>query len=307
MRDFPSHSVVTPLKGLPGVFLKRDDELHPAGSKIRKLATLIPALVANKSRPVWLLGSMNGNSVLAAVPLFRQAGLTFRVLTPRYSQLYSNGILASQILYPSEIKKVLPCAAPMAAQALARLAAAGQLALVAEGLDHPAAYEGAASLAADLRRNELAIGQQLDHVFVDSGSGLMAAALIAGDLRLGRIRQYHIVLAAGDEELVIRQLLQVTARLLPDAPPTDQALRALPIRFYQPKVGRSFGSTPAVVWRTIHEVARLEGVLLDPLYTAKTYQVMAEVSSSLSGTKVMIHSGGLSSLGGFLPKLAALV
>lgn len=300
MRDFPLNSALTPLQALPDSYLKRDDELHPAGSKIRKLATLIPALT-RQERPVWLAGGLNSNSVIAAAPLLREAGLCFRVLTPRYPKLYPNGILACQILAAEQIKTVLPAALAPALAALRRLARAGQVALVEEGLDHPAAYEGAASLAADLSRNEQALGLDIRHVFVDSGSGLMAAALIAGDLRLGIRRHYHIVLAAGSEALVYRQLIKVTAKILPAA--SEAALRALPVSFYRPLVGRSFGSTPAAVWRTIRQVARAEGVLLDPIYTAKTYQVFAQQAPQLEGTKVMVHSGGTGSLMGFADKL----
>lgn len=300
MRDFPLRSALTPLQTLPDCFFKRDDELHPAGSKIRKLATLIPAL-ASQQRPVWLAGGLNSNSIIAAAPLLQEAGLCYRVLTPRYHKLYANGILACQILAPDQIKTVLPAALAPALAALRRLASAGQLTLIEEGLDHPAAYEGAASLAADLRRNEQAQGLDIRHVFVDSGSGLMAAGLIAGDLRLGIRRHYHIVLAAGSEAQLYRQLAHVTAHIRPTA--GEAALRALPISFYRPLSGRSFGSTPAAVWDTIRQVARSEGVLLDPIYTAKTFQVLEQQAPRLAGTKVMVHSGGTGSLAGFLDKL----
>lgn len=293
---------MTPLRKLSDCYLKRDDELHPAGCKIRKLATLVPALAAEPERTVWLVGGINGNSILAAAPLLRQAGVSMRVLTPRCNELHANGILASQILQPNEVKRVLPAALAPAVAALRRLAATGEIALVEEGIDHPTAYEGAASLATDLARNEQTLGKEIHHVFVDSGSGLMAAGLIAGDLRLGVRRHYHIVLTAGSEELVYRQVQKVTDRLLPGT--TNKMLKALPISFYRPLVGRSFGSTPAAVWQTIRSVARTEGILLDPIYTAKTFQLFAHHAPRLTGTKVMIHSGGAGGLAGFLPQLA---
>lgn len=303
VRSYNLRSDISALSGLSNTYLKRDDELSfgVSGSKWRKLSSLVHTLAENRQRSLWLVGGINSNSVLAASQQFREAQLAFQILTTPYHHLHSNGILAMQVLDPQQIKVVQSAALPATMAALRRLAAAKQLTLIEEGLDHPAAYVGAASLSQDLQRNERELGIGFHHVVMDAGTGISAAALIIGDALAGIARHYHIVLIAGDEEYFARQFAKVAASL-PGA--AGLQLTAIPLSFYRPKVGRSFGSIPAAVWQTIKRVARAEGILLDPLYTAKTYGVLEEIAPALSGPKVMIHTGGGLSLAGFLGKLS---
>lgn len=312
-RSYGLASEITQLRGQNDAYLKRDDELSfgVSGSKWRKLASLIPALLELQPRPVWLVGGLNSNSILAAAQLFREAGLIFRILIPPYYQLRSNGNLALQILRPEEIKVVSRGSMEATLTSLRRLNSSGDIVLVEEGLDHPAAYAGAATLATDLHRNEAELQSCaakprtpargfFRHVFIDAGTGISAAALIVADVQAGYSRSYHVVLVAGDEGYFRRQLAKVAKHLGLEQGRHEAVL----VRFYRPRVGKSFGSTPRAVLDIIQRVARQEGVFLDPLYTAKTYDVFAHHSPALEGAKVMIHTGGGLSLAGALPKLS---
>lgn len=310
MQRFGLASELTRLNSLSGVFLKRDDELSfgVSGSKWRKLATLVPHLLRHPSRPVWLVGGLASNSVVAAAQVFREAGLNLRVLIPSRSASAPthspNAVLSAMILGHADIKRGQPAAVPAAIAALRQLAHLGVITWLDEGLDHPAAYPGAASLAADLHRNEDERGERFRHVVIDAGTGVSAAAMILNDARhlrgTGFRRHYHVVLIAGDEAYFGRQWAKV-ARILPGT--EGLCPGQLGVEFYRPDVGKSFGSTPAAVFATIRKVARQDGVLLDPIYTAKTYEVLARRIAPLPGAKVMIHTGGGLSLGGFLDRL----
>lgn len=311
MHRFGLASELTRLNSQPGVFLKRDDELSfgVSGSKWRKLATLVPHLLRHPSRPVWLVGGLASNSVVAAAQVFREAGLNLRVLTPTgrptpHASRAPNAVLSTMILGPQDRKMVQPTALPATTAALRHLAHLGAITWLDEGLDHPAAYPGAASLATDLQRNEDELGERFRHVVIDAGTGVSAAAMILKDARLlqgtGFRRRYHVVLIAGDEAYFGRQWTKVARTLLGTEGLSPEKLG---VEFYRPEVGKSFGSTPAAVFATIRKVARQDGVLLDPIYTAKTYEVLARRIAPLPGAKVMIHTGGGLSLGGFLDRL----
>lgn len=318
MNRFGLASELTRLNSLPGVFLKRDDELSfgVSGSKWRKLATLVPHLLRHPSRPVWLVGGLASNSVVAAAQVFREAGLNLRVLTPSgrpapSSSRAPNAVLSTLILGPEQRKMVQSATLPTTIAALRQLAQRGAITWLGEGLDHPAAYTGAASLATDLQRNEDELGERFRHIVIDAGTGVSAAAMILNDARLlrntGFRRHYHVVLIAGDEGYFGRQWAKVASHL-----PGAKGLtpHQLGVEFYRPEVGKSFGSTPAAVFATIRKVAQQDGVLLDPIYTAKTYEVLARriapgsaSSKGRQGPTVMIHTGGGLSLMGFLDRL----
>jgi 1-aminocyclopropane-1-carboxylate deaminase/D-cysteine desulfhydrase-like pyridoxal-dependent ACC family enzyme len=70
---------------------------------------------------------------------------------------------------------------------------------------------------------------------------------------------------------------------------------------YKPICLAAFGSTNATLFQTIQSIARSEGFLLDPIYSAKLFQTTQALiqCKSLQGQGLLIHSGGTWSLSGF--------
>ena len=71
----------------------------------------------------------------------------------------------------------------------------------------------------------------------------------------------------------------------------------LPIEVVDGYVGPGYGQADDHVFQTIREVARLEGIILDPVYTGKAFNAMLQEirTGRLAGMKevVFIHTGGI--------------
>jgi 1-aminocyclopropane-1-carboxylate deaminase len=117
----------------------------------------------------------------------------------------------------------------------------------------------------------------------------------------------HIVQIAGEAEEFHRVLAtrkKDFEALLGESIPS-------PTRFklYTPSIAPSFGAVNAAIFRTIAEIARSEGFLTDPIFTAKLFyegkKILAE--QNIEGNVLFIHSGGGLGLTGFQNELATVI
>ena len=67
-------------------------------------------------------------------------------------------------------------------------------------------------------------------------------------------------------------------------------------------VARSFGSTNSTIFKEIKSIASEDGILTDPVYSAKLFITAKRTiqDQSLDGNILLIHSGGALALSGFL-------
>jgi len=85
--------------------------------------------------------------------------------------------------------------------------------------------------------------------------------------------------------------------------PAGEAL--LPYEEWEPSTARSYGSVNATVRQEIVRMAREEGILADPIYTAKL--CMEVRKRKLEGTTLVILGGGTLSLMGFEAQLRGML
>jgi 1-aminocyclopropane-1-carboxylate deaminase/D-cysteine desulfhydrase-like pyridoxal-dependent ACC family enzyme len=146
-----------------------------------------------------------------------------------------------------------------------------------------------------------------DHIWTDSGTALTASVLISTNLILKRSSLIHVVLMAGDEQYFkesYQQANQWLANILRiNGPELAQC------HFHFPVTGKSFGSTNTQVKKAIVDFARSEGLLTDPIYTAKLFMTAkaAITSGKYPGSHLIIHSGGGTGLMGFAEKMEKLM
>ncbi|KAL6043794.1 D-cysteine desulfhydrase [Balamuthia mandrillaris] len=204
------------------------------------------------------------------------------------------------------------------------------------------------SLPLDLLRNEREQQQREQHaqraktafhfrdVFVDCGTGMSAAALILALDWLHRLpfTRVHVLLLAGassssyntDEEeflKVLNRCQDFFLHQLHSSPSssasssssferwTSSLLKERGVRLYRPVDAPSFGSVNQSVLRYVAEFARREGILLDPVYSAKLFRLAEEQGrkkemQTEDGGCVVIHSGGALALSGFQKRLARM-
>jgi len=325
-------------------WVKRDDELGSVaagGSKLRKYISYLASAKARGVRGAVVLGGPQSNNIPAAAALLQQNGirpsLCLRrprapagrpeVAAPLPLPFVGNALLWQPLVSAADVHWV-PSDCPIDAMLVhasevARRCATelgGAVDVLPEGANHADAWAGALLLADDVVANATAAvsgpAAMFDHIFVDAGTGLTAAALLAGLAVDGRWATggppiVHVVLVAGSPAAFSAQvehgLERAAALLALDAAQLRARLPAY--RVHVPAVaGRSFGPGTAAVFATIAKTARRAGLLLDPIYSGK---LIAEVehllqqSTMLAGDILLIHSGGVPALFGFQNRLAA--
>jgi len=175
---------------------------------------------------------------------------------------------------------------------------------VPKGANCASSLPGVLTLALDILRNEKEHGIEFDHLFIDSGTGITASALLLAFALLGKQTFVHILLIAGNKEEfknTLEQRKKDLEVLLKKPIPS-------PLRFnlYIPSTAPSFGSVNAAVFNAVANLAREEGFLTDPVFTAKLFLEGKKVikEQKLKGNILFVHSGGGLGLTGFQEEMS---
>ncbi|MDH5171920.1 MAG: D-cysteine desulfhydrase family protein [Gammaproteobacteria bacterium] len=156
-------------------------------------------------------------------------------------------------------------------------------------------------LAADFAANHI----EQAHIVTASGSGGTQAGLTLGAALHRLPATVWGVNVCDDEQYFLDKIAADAAdwhRRYPQVPPVE----ILP-RVIDGYVGQGYGIADAAVFSLIAELAALEGVVLDPVYTGKAFKgMLAEIAAGrFEGTRdlVFMHTGGIFGLfpqrGGF--------
>ncbi len=310
--DLPLNARLHPLQTIhrlnASVLVQREDELPLAagGSKVRKFASLLPFLARHRFDEVWLLGGAQSNAVAGLALLLRQQGQPYRLIlrgAPDQYRPAGNHLLIRLSTPPQAIDWVARSDWPRALD-LAREWAEGRRAqgytvyLIEEGASVEPALPGCLTLWTDLARHEAALNRPIDHLLLDAGTGMTAAALLWADAWVGSRRQHHVLLTAGSPETFARVLARFGRAFVqwlgaaPDEPPTRY-------RLYPPQ--RPFGRVGPDELAATRHWFRAEGLPADPVYSAPLLDWAARLvpEAALSGTVVVVHGGGTTGLFGW--------
>ncbi len=294
--------------GRSDIWVKRDDELSfgVSGTKLRKHASIIPALKQKGIDEVVVIGGANSNNVLSAAQTLKENNvkMTPFLLGPP-SQKLGNSKLLSLFVDDSEIHWISRsqwdnCEEFANSYAEKRIALGVKIFVLPEGAHHPLALPGSLSILVDILRNERESGVRFDHVFIDAGTGMVAQSLLAGAATLGRKTTFHVVVLAGsfeDFESGLSRVMRYTEEFLavsPCPPPT--------YHLYYPVTAKSFGSTNKAIFDEIRRIAREDGMLTDPVYSSKLFHTARQtiLEKNFRGNILLIHSGGGLALTGFM-------
>ncbi len=294
--------------GRSDIWVKRDDELGfgVSGTKLRKHASIIPFLKQQGIEEVVVIGGANSNNVLSAAQTLTENNIKIiPFLLGPPSRKLGNAKLLSLFVDDSEIhwfsrSQWANCEGFANAYAKERTSRGSKTFVLPEGAHHRLALPGSLSLPLDILRNEREAGVRFDHIFIDSGTGMVAQSLLAGAAALGMKALFHVVVLAGsyeDFQLGLSRVIQYTRELL------GVPLSSLPdYRKYYPATARSFGSTNKTLFREIQRIAREDGILTDPVYSSKLFLTARQtiLGQTLDGNILLIHSGGGLALTGFM-------
>ena len=262
------------------LFVKRDDltGLGGGGSKLRKLEFLLGDALARGADTIIATGPRQSNSARLAAAAAARLGLRcelgLRPLTIDDSVEYARGGNALLAELFGAVTHGLPDAAAAAgfvAEREATLVANGRLGYVLPpGASSPLASVGYAECALEIADQEHALGVQFDRVVVANGSGGTQAGLVAGFALLGRRAVVHgfsvlaDVAAAHATTLEMARncfaLLEGEGDIRADDVVVDDAYR-----------GPAYGVVTPEAVGAIRFLATHEGLLLDPVYSAKAF------------------------------------
>lgn len=289
--DYPNHSRVHRLRSFDtencSCWVKRDDELGfgISGSKIRKYSSLIPFLLNEQFDQVIAIGGINSNNILGLSQVLTENRILFRLylkgdpVRPRQG----NGLLTS-LIADSAIRWVSSAEWPQVHQIALDEVSHKRAFIIPEGASCTQALPGALTLATDLETNEEQIGHHFNHIFIDAGTGFTANALAQ---RLSGSRHLHIVMLAEPNHNFSDSRHKVSC--------------------YRPRLGPSFGSVNKGVWDEVKFMGQHEGILTDPVYSAKLFYEARHIirEQNLKGNALVIHGGGGLSLLGFSKNIEA--
>ena len=240
-----------------------------------------------------IIAGPQSNNLLAALQMAREHQLQVSafLLKPWSDQVKGNYKLSRLFLDDKDIIWVKRAdwvnVASMAQKYCDQLQAASFV--LSEGASVAEALPGAMTLADDIALNEQNLGFNFQHIFIDAGTGFAASALIQGLAQRQHAATVHVLLLAED-------IAAFNSRL-------KLWLGAIPHNYncFYPTTAKAFGSVNLSIKNEIKRLAREEGILADPIYSAKLFHETRAYlqSEKLTGKVLIIHSGGVLSLAGF--------
>lgn len=295
--------------GGPDIYIKRDDLLGLAGggNKTRKLEFLVADALSKGADTLITCGAVQSNHCRLTLAAAVKEGLKCRlVLEERVANSYNKDATGNNFLFRllgveavTVVKTGVDLAAEMKKVA-DEVAALGRKAyIIPGGGSNPIGALGYVSCAEEILAQSYDLGLRIDHIVCASGSTGTHAGLICGLIG----NNSHIPLTGinvrrtrEEQEPNVHKLAQEVAALLDikGGIPRD-AITAL-----GDWVGPGYSlPTPEMV-EAVQMLARVEGILLDPVYTGKAMAGMLALirrGTFKKGEHVLfVHTGGAPAL-----------
>lgn len=300
--------------GLRSLWIKRDDELGLAagGNKTRKLDFYVADAIASQADTLITTGAVQSNHCRLTCAAAAQEGLACRLLleerVPNSYDRYAPGNnLLFQLLGVEEIR-VVPGGVDVTAE-LELLAEkvrtdGGRPYVIPGGGSHPLGAVGYVIGSAELYTQAQEQGLDVRHVILASGSGGTHAGYLVGSSVVGaswHVQGISVRRESPEQEALVSDLAQSTARFVEATSPPLAAV------IDDEQVGPGYSrATPATI-EAVLETARLEGILLDPVYTGKVMAALFHYARSgridPDETIVFLHTGGSPSLHAYARQL----
>ena len=291
--------------GGPTLYMKRDDLLGLAGggNKTRKLEFLVADALARGADTLITCGAVQSNHCRLTLAAAVKEGLKCRlVLEERVAGSYNPEAGGNNFLYRLlgvEKIEVVPGGSDMTAamqQVADELAAEGRKAyIIPGGGSNPIGATGYVACAEEILGQLFEQALKMDHVVCASGSTGTHAGLVTGfygnnsnipviGINVSRKKQQQ-------EEMVYRLVKQTAAHVGIDAViPQDAVL------CFDEYVGPGYSRPTPQMAEAVRLLARLEGILMDPVYTGKAMAGLIDLVRKGYFKKeeniLFVHTGG---------------
>lgn len=304
--------------GGPKIWLKRDDltGMLLSGNKIRKLEFVARAAMDQQARVLITCGAVTSNHARATAILAARLGLKSHLVLRGDKPALAAGNYLLDLAVGAAVDFITPEAyrehrGEIMAEIAARYEEQGLPAcIIPEGASDGLGAFGYAHAVAEIKTQAEALGITFAAMVCAVGSGGTQAGLILGRELLDwptRIIGINICDDAAYFSARIQEILaEVRAKYMPELETSD-----LSIDIIDGYIGDGYGKSRPEELRTLLDLARLEGSLLDPVYTGKAmHGLVAEIRRGrFSGAEniLFLHSGGLFGLLGIAETLQPLL
>jgi L-cysteate sulfo-lyase len=298
--------------GGPEIWIKRDDctVVATGGNKVRKLEWLVGEARAQSATHLVTQGAVQSNHVRQTAAVARRFGmrctalLEHRVDTHDRDYLSSGNVLLDR-LFETTIE-YRPGGADMNAEAEAvgeRLRAAGEKAYVIPGGgSNRVGALGYVCCAQELVQQADEFGLRIDRVVTATGSAGTQAGLVVGlegTHAAIPVLGIGVRLAKEPQEANVHRLAEATADYLGLRGGIARSAVVANCDY----VGPGYGQPTPAMTEAVMMLARLEGVLLDPVYSGKAMAGLIDlIGKGKIGkheTVVFLHTGGAVGLFGY--------
>ncbi|MCW4458033.1 D-cysteine desulfhydrase [Microbacterium sp. MPKO10] len=289
----------------PNIYVKRDDllGLTSGGNKTRKLEFLMADALSHGADTIITTGAVQSNHCRLTLAAAVKEGLACRlVLEERVEGSYDPGASGNNFLFRllgAEQITVVPGGTDLAAEmqkaADAVTAEGGAPYIVPGGGSNPLGALGYVACADEILAQSFEQELRLDHVVCASGSGGTHAGLVAGfEGAQSGIPITGISVRAPKEpqEAKLNGLANAASKLAGGI----HEIRPDAVTVRDDFVGPGYSLPTPEMSEAIQLFARLEGILLDPVYTGKTAAgligLVREGAFPKDANVLFVHTGG---------------
>jgi D-cysteine desulfhydrase len=304
------------LVGGPRIWIKRDDLTGAieGGNKIRKLEYILAKAISEGYDTVITCGGIQSNHCRATAALTARLGLSCHLILrgDQPQQADSNNLLdqilgASIDYYP--VKQYFSELTQLFDSTVEDYKLAGKRAYciptgASDGVGLWGYIEASRELKADFSHH----GITPEHIICATGSGGTQAGLTLGAKLFDLNAKIWGVNVCDDEQYFYNKVIEDIADWK-QRYNSDLSIDSITPRTLDGYVGAGYGLAGNEIIDLINQLARLEGIVLDPVYTGKAFYGMLEElkQGRFTGSKdiVFIHTGGALGLFPYKDRLQA--
>jgi len=290
--------------GGPRIWVKRDDLTGCAetGNKVRKLEFILAAAMADGADTLITCGGVQSNHCRATALLCARLGLRCHLLLRGAAEddldgnLLLDHLAGARIRYVEAPRYLRELPALLEEEADRVRASGGRPFIVPTGGSDAIGLWGHVAVCEELAADFAAQGIAPGHLVCATGSGGTQAGLVAGALFHGlNARVWGMAVcndAAWFRDKIRQDLAAWSERYGVGLDP-----EGIPVEVIDDYIGPGYARADEAVFDTMVELARSEGLLLDPVYTGKAFHgLLCEYRQGRfddSDDLVFLHTGGL--------------
>lgn len=291
------------------IWVKRDDLTGTAlsGNKVRKLEYLVAEAERRGAESLVTCGGVNSNHARATAVAAAQRGLRAQLLLRGEDRVPPIGNLLLDRWVGAEVTFVDAEAYEERARRMAEMAGT-QGYVIPEGGSNGLGALGMARCALELVRDAEAAGVRLGRILHACGSGGSTAGLALGFAAAGVETDLVAVNVMKDGAFFEREIHRIVDDAVARGLVTPALAKQAHFRVQDGFVGRGYALTTPEEMAELQAFARMEGLVVDPVYTGKALIALLRdgLGPAPEGVTVFVHTGGIFELFAYGDAIAAL-